>query len=78
MYGTGIRKRKEEWQSILRQLVASGFLEMNVREYGSLKVTKLGHSIKSGEQYFKYRKLAFNSKNNKLNENLTFANEKLK
>ncbi|MBA00437.1 MAG: DNA helicase RecQ [Rhodospirillaceae bacterium] len=77
MYGTGIGKRKEEWQSILRQLVASGFLEMNVREYGSLKVTKLGHSIKSGEQYFKYRKLAFNSKNNKLNDPIKLEATKL-
>ena len=34
-YGAGIAKKKVEWQSILRQLVASGFLELDVREYGS-------------------------------------------
>ena len=46
---------KGKWQSILRQLVASGFLEMDVREYGSLKLTSLGHDLNNGEVEFKYR-----------------------
>ena len=46
---------KGKWQSILRQLVASGFLEMDVREYGSLKLTRLGHDLNKGEAEFKYR-----------------------
>ena len=56
-YGVGAAMAKAKWQSILRQLVASGFLEMDVREYGSLKITTLGHALNNGEVEFKYREL---------------------
>ena len=56
-YGAGAAMVKGKWQSILRQLVASGFLEMDVREYGSLKVTTLGHALNNGEVEFKYREV---------------------
>ena len=61
-YGAGIAKKKGEWQSILRQLVASGFLELDVREYGSLKLTALGHALNSGEVEFVYRELSVEEK----------------
>ena len=61
-YSNGADKNTGEWQSILRQLVATGFLNMDVSEYGSLKLTELGYAVKSGKEKFHYRKLVFNSK----------------
>jgi ATP-dependent DNA helicase RecQ len=65
-YSDGADKNTGEWQSILRQLVATGFLNMDVSEYGSLKLTELGYAVKSGKEKFHYRKLIFNSKTQKI------------
>ena len=65
-YSEGADKNAGEWQSILRQLVATGFLNMDVSEYGSLKLTELGYAVKSGKEKFHYRKLVFNSKTQKV------------
>ena len=54
-YGAGAELRKQEWQSIIRQLVASGFLRLDVQGYGGLGITPKGQDLMRGEDSFRYR-----------------------
>ncbi len=54
-HGGGSARKVEEWRSIIRQLVAAGFLHMDVRDYGGLKITERGAALKRGEEDFSYR-----------------------
>ncbi|MEM8646179.1 MAG: RQC domain-containing protein, partial [Pseudomonadota bacterium] len=54
-YGVGADRKKAEWQSILRQLVASGFLKLDVKDYGGLALTEKGTRLLKGEEAFSYR-----------------------
>ncbi len=54
-YGVGADRKKAEWQSILRQLVASGFLKLDVKDYGGLALTEKGARLLKGEEAFSYR-----------------------
>jgi ATP-dependent DNA helicase RecQ len=55
-YGQGADLRKEEWKSILRQMIAGGFLKLDIQGYGGLSVTVQGFALLQGEQSFHYRK----------------------
>ena len=54
-YGAGAELRKQEWQSIIRPLVASGFLRLDVQGYGGLGITPKGQDLMRGEESFRYR-----------------------
>jgi ATP-dependent DNA helicase RecQ len=49
-YGIGKRLSAEEWRSVLRQLVARGFLDVDPGGYGSLRLTELCRSVLRGEE----------------------------
>ena len=55
-YGAGGDIAKEEWRSILRQLVAAGFLQLDVAGHGGLSITARGADLVNGEETFRYRK----------------------
>ena len=55
VFGIGADLRKHEWQSIIRQLVASGFLQLDVQGYGGLTITPKGEDLMRGEENFRYR-----------------------
>jgi ATP-dependent DNA helicase RecQ len=55
-YGGGAGLRKEEWQSILRQMLAGGLLKLDIQGYGGLSVTAQGFALLQGERSFHYRK----------------------
>ena len=54
-FGVGEDLKKEEWRSILRQLVAAGFLEIDIQGYGGMKMTEAGRSLLKGDKTFNYR-----------------------
>ena len=54
-FGVGEDLKKEEWRSILRQLVAAGFLEIDIQGYGGMKMTEAGRALLKGEKSFSYR-----------------------
>jgi len=54
-YGQGANLRKEEWRSILRQLVAANLLRLDIEGYGGLKLTDGGGALLRGEKTFSYR-----------------------
>jgi ATP-dependent DNA helicase RecQ len=55
-YGVGGDLDKETWRSIIRQLVASGFLRLDVAGHGGLSITEKGASLMRGEAVFRYRR----------------------
>ena len=60
-YGVGKDLAKDEWRSILRQLVAAGYLELDIKGYGGLSITGRGQALGRGEETFRYRRDTFKS-----------------
>lgn len=54
-HGLGSHLSKPEWQAIIRQMVAGGFLEVDVAGYSSLKITDAGNALTRGQGTFNYR-----------------------
>ncbi len=54
-FGSGAEHKKEEWRSLIRQLVAAGFLRLDVQGYGGLAITDKGDGLMRGEDSFQYR-----------------------
>jgi ATP-dependent DNA helicase RecQ len=44
------------WRSIIRQLVAAGFLKIDIGGYGGLRITDRGAALLRGEATFQYRR----------------------
>jgi len=55
-YGIGKNIEKNEWRSILRQLVARGFLKVDVEGYGSLLLTEMARPVLKGEVTLELRR----------------------
>ena len=57
-FGSGAARKKDEWQSIVRQLVGAGFLDLDIGNYGGLTIPGKGHALQRGEETFHYRPAA--------------------
>ncbi len=55
-YGTGKDRSAVELRSLIRQLVAAGFLQLDIAGYGGIKLTAKGRELLAGEGEFLYRK----------------------
>lgn len=54
-FGQGENMTALQWKNILRQLVAVGFLEVDIQGYGGLKITPKGFDLLKGSGEFRYR-----------------------
>ena len=54
-YGVGSHLGREQWRSLIRQLVAVGFLSIDIAGFGGLKLTPEGKMLLKGEREFRYR-----------------------
>jgi ATP-dependent DNA helicase RecQ len=54
-FGTGVARKKDEWQSLIRQLVAGGFLHLDVAGYGGMALTAKGRALLTGTEAFQHR-----------------------
>ena len=61
-YGQGEGETKDTWRSILRQLVASGFLSLDISGYGGLSLTPDGQSLLEDGGEFRFRRDAVRPK----------------
>ena len=52
---SGKSHKVQEWRSIIRQLVAAGFLNTDIENYGGLKITQKGTALETGLETFRYR-----------------------
>lgn len=57
-WGVGKHLKKPQWQSIIRQMVASGFVHLDVAEYGGVSMTASGKDLLRGAAEFSYRPMA--------------------
>ncbi|MEP5436271.1 MAG: RecQ family ATP-dependent DNA helicase, partial [Paracoccaceae bacterium] len=55
VYGAGKERPKNFWTAFIRQVVASGYLSIDVEGYGGLKLTGKAEPILNGEQGYEYR-----------------------
>ena len=51
-FGAGAEHKKEEWRSLIRQLVAAEFLRLDVQDFGGLAITDKGWMLLQGEASF--------------------------
>ena len=58
VFGVGDEFGKQEWQSIMRQLVAENLLAVAITEHGGLKITPNGHSFLKEKRELKLRRYA--------------------
>jgi ATP-dependent DNA helicase RecQ len=54
-FGAGAARKKDEWQSLIRQLVASGYISLDISRYGGLSILDKGRALLRGEDSFRYR-----------------------
>ncbi|ESZ03265.1 MULTISPECIES: DNA helicase RecQ [unclassified Mesorhizobium] len=54
-FGNGAAHKKDFWQSMIRQLVANGFLMPDPAGHGGLAIADKGHALGRGEVPFQYR-----------------------
>ncbi|TPL99097.1 DNA helicase RecQ [Mesorhizobium sp. B2-3-11] len=54
-FGTGAAHRKTVWLSLIRQLVAGGFLMSDPEGHGGLAISESGRALGRGETAFQYR-----------------------
>jgi len=56
-FGVGKDHPKAFWQAFIRQMVAGGFLSINIQKYGCLEITAAGRDILGGRQSFEFREI---------------------
>jgi len=61
-YGTGKGRKREEWQSLIRQLVAGGILALDINGFGGLNIAEKGRALAQGQGTFHYRPASLQSK----------------
>jgi ATP-dependent DNA helicase RecQ len=57
-FGAGAARKKDEWQSLIRQLVASGYISLDISRYGGLTILDKGRALLRGDESFRYRPAA--------------------
>ena len=55
VYGAGTERSAREWQGILRQMVASGLLRIDIAGHGGLSATQAGTALMRGDGSFRFR-----------------------
>ncbi len=63
VHGAGAAEDKRSWGSILRQMVASGYLHLDISGYGGLSVTETGEDLLHDGGEFQYRRETLRPKN---------------
>ncbi len=65
VFGAGAARRKEDWQSLIRQMVAAELLTLDAQGHGGLAITPKGEALRRGEGGFEYRLEAAPAKDRK-------------
>ncbi len=56
VFGVGKDRGRAEWQSLIRQMVAGGYLALDVGGFGGLAISPKGQALLRGETDFHYRR----------------------
>jgi len=55
VFGKGTLRKKDEWQSIIRQMAGEGLLRHDLQGYGGLEIAEKGHALLRGTGTFEAR-----------------------
>jgi ATP-dependent DNA helicase RecQ len=55
VFGKGALRKKDEWQSIIRQMAGEGLLRHDLQGYGGLEIAEKGHALLRGHGKFEAR-----------------------
>ena len=55
VFGGGAGRGKNDWRSLIRQMVATGLLRLDIAGYGGLAITDAGFDLLRGNGTFQYR-----------------------
>ena len=58
VFGVGKARKKDEWQSLIRQMAGDGLLRHDLQGYGGLEISEKGHSLLRGDGIFESRPVA--------------------
>ena len=72
-FNIGSDKDKSTWQSIIRQLFSSGHINIDIENYGALKILKTGNDILFNAYKFERRKEVLSPKLNTVKDNITLS-----
>ena len=72
-FNIGSDKDKSTWQSIIRQLFSSGHINIDIENYGALKILKTGNDILFNAYKFERRKEVLSPKLNTVKNNITLS-----
>ncbi|MCU7800235.1 MAG: DNA helicase RecQ [gamma proteobacterium symbiont of Lucinoma myriamae] len=64
-FGIGKELSEVQWRSVFRQLIARGFIEVDIDGYGSLKLTEESRPVLRGEETLYFRKDVVRTKTKK-------------
>jgi ATP-dependent DNA helicase RecQ len=56
LFGKGRHRAKSEWQSLIRQIAASGLLALDAGGFGGLVLTERGRALLNSDGNFRYRR----------------------
>jgi ATP-dependent DNA helicase RecQ len=56
VFGSGKHRSRTEWQPLVRQMAAVGFLKLDAGGFGGLSISEKGEALLRGEGEFRYRK----------------------
>ena len=57
VFGKGALRKKDEWQSLIRQMAGDGLLRHDLQGYGGLEIAEKGHALLRGSGTFESRPL---------------------
>ncbi|MGN6515398.1 MAG: DNA helicase RecQ, partial [Rhizomicrobium sp.] len=55
VFGKGAPRKKDEWQSLIRQMAGEGLLRHDLQGYGGLEIAEKGHALLRGHGSFEAR-----------------------
>jgi ATP-dependent DNA helicase RecQ len=58
VFGAGAARKKDEWQSLIRQMAGAGLLRHDLQGYGGLEIAERGNALLRGEGTFESRPIA--------------------
>jgi ATP-dependent DNA helicase RecQ len=75
MFGKGTLRKKDEWQSLIRQMAGDGLLRHDLQGYGGLEIAEKGHALLRGHGTFEARPIKPRVRTKKESRNAQIAEQ---
>jgi ATP-dependent DNA helicase RecQ len=75
VFGKGALRKKDEWQSLIRQMAGDGLLRHDLQGYGGLEIAEKGHALLRGHGAFEARPIKPRVRTKKESRNAQIAEQ---